>query len=316
MYEFVPPLDKELIEKHYSHADLLSYYTGQTFKPGHWFSSPLREDKNPSACFYINNNGRPIFYDFAERRTYDCYSLVMALFDASFPEALAIIASDLRIRHSGNAKSVARNSQVVLPKQVYEAKPSVIYYSNSLPWNADTLAYWKEYRLSEELLNRFNVAPIHTLSLNGKLIRVWDNQNPIYRYSFGERRKFYSPLDSLRFIGHGGLQLSPSQLGHSNVLVITKSYKDVMCFAYHGVESLATASETSYLSDGQAEKLSSRYDMIYINGDNDETGLKFIEYHKNTYGFTPLLIDQKGIKDFADMQRYDFNSALSLIQNL
>lgn len=63
----------------------------------------------------------------------------------------------------------------------------------------------------------------------------------------------------------------PKQGG--DLLVITKSLKDVMCLYEYGITAIAPCSENEFLTDTQYQKVKSKFKHITLLWDNDYAGV-------------------------------------------
>ena len=58
-----------------------------------------------------------------------------------------------------------------------------------------------------------------------------------------------------------------------DILVITKSLKDVMCLYEYGITAIAPCSENEFLTDNQYERIKKKFKYIFLLWDNDFTGV-------------------------------------------
>jgi len=105
-----------------------------------------------------------------------------------------------------------------------------------------------------------------------------------------------------------------------NILIITKSLKDVMCLYKLGYQSISLQSEMNSLSNKIYEEVKQRgIEHIYSLYDNDKGGKQGTAYLTSQYSdIIPLFIpDQYGTKDLSDFIRvYGLNDAQMLIDSL
>ena len=87
-----------------------------------------------------------------------------------------------------------------------------------------------------------------------------------------------------------------------NLLIITKSMKDVLTLKGLGYAAIAPQSENSYPKREQIEVLKSRFDKILVFLDNDRAGLKAMASLRRMYRLLfyaiPLNYKVKDISDF------------------
>jgi hypothetical protein len=103
-----------------------------------------------------------------------------------------------------------------------------------------------------------------------------------------------------------------SQLPKSgDILVITKSLKDVMCLDIWGIPSIAPSSESCIIPAEVVKNLNDRFARIYILYDFDRTGISFANKHRKLYGFMPLFFTN-GKFDTFDYKSKDFSDFIAL----
>jgi DNA primase len=100
----------------------------------------------------------------------------------------------------------------------------------------------------------------------------------------------------------------------SNLLIITKSKKDVMVYDLLGYESVAPHSEALSKWEMHLPHLQNNYDQILINFDNDEAGYIASESVINKYSnliplFIPIESNQKDISDY--IKSYGINQTIN-----
>jgi hypothetical protein len=92
---------------------------------------------------------------------------------------------------------------------------------------------------------------------------------------------------------------------NGKVCVINKSYKDVISlstFIYEGdsIYGVAPLSETQTITQEQYEDLKSRFEYLFVMGDNDEEGREFMIRHNKLYNIPYLVFPYTMKKDFTD----------------
>lgn len=304
-FKIEPEVTKELILQRLSQEQIMEYYLGIPVKKG-LFRSPLRNDKNPTCSFYVNGQGDLIFKDFSGSFYGTCFNVVMTKYNCSYHKALEIVAKDFGII-SGNHKAK-------------EFKPSGYKLKNTGPtiiqseiqeFSDKELNWWGNYGITKETLEKFYVYSCKYIFLNGKLIKGSSNNKPIYGYYFGKKDnrelwKIYFPMQrEYRFLSNisrdtiqGLLQL-PSK---GDLLVITKSLKDVMCLYELGITAIAPNSENLFVSKELFESLKNRFKQIVVFYDNDNAGISNMIRIRKEFNclclFIPRRYNAKDISDF------------------
>ena len=137
----------------------------------------------------------------------------------------------------------------------------------------------------------------------------YDKNNPLYAYEFiSDNRtsyKIYKPLEKdkrYKWMFSGGSQADIEGLDQLNlngdVLVLTKSLKDCMCFRLLNIDAISLQGETNKLDSELVNKLLKRFKKIIINYDQDEEGIKNTLRLNKEYSFEYFYIDKH--KDLAE----------------
>ena len=114
---------------------------------------------------------------------------------------------------------------------------------------------------------------------------------------------------------HSTLIQGSKQLPKSgDVLVITKSLKDVMSLYEFGITAVAPNSENLFLTDAQYDKLRLRFNSIYLLYDRDLPGVKSANKIRKKHKDLKVLLVPK-VKDFTDyVKKYGTLKTLNLIE--
>ena len=315
-------ITKELLLSKYSQETFFEHYLGVPVKKG-LFVSPaiIRADKKPTCAFYKNTRGILKYKDFAGP-TFDFVGCVMYIFNCSYGKALRIIANDF-----GFIK--ASNLEINLPKIEYtgtefsETEKAVIQVETK-EFTKKELLWWESFGISLNTLNKFKVFSIKSVFLNGVYFTSSSDRTPIYGYFGGkdthgnELWRLYMPTKrKYRFLSNWSSTLiqGAKQIPKSGeILVITKSLKDVMALYEFGITAIAPNSENLFLTDSQYERLQQRFKSIYLLYDRDLPGVKSANrIRKQFEGLQVLLIPK--VKDFTDyVKKYGSLKTLNLIE--
>lgn len=315
-------ITKELLLSKYSQETFFEHYLGVPVKKG-LFVSPavIRADKKPTCAFYKNSRGILKYKDFAGP-TFDFVGCVMYIFNCSYGKALRIIANDF-----GFIK--ASNLEVNLPKIEYtgtefsETEKAIIQVETK-EFTKKELLWWESFGISLNTLNKFKVFSIKSVFLNGVYFTSSSDRTPIYGYFGGkdthgnELWRLYMPTKrKYRFLSNWSSTLiqGAKQIPKSGeILVITKSLKDVMALYEFGITAIAPNSENLFLTDSQYERLQQRFKSIYLLYDRDLPGVKSANrIRKQFEGLQVLLVPK--VKDFTDyVKKYGSLKTLNLIE--
>lgn len=274
------------------------------------FCSELRRDNNPT-CSIIYLNGKLLYKDFGNGESHDCFSYVQTRYNLTFIEALKVIDTDFGLNLANKTeytKSVATTYGI--DNQILKEKETVRIKKKRRSWTKEDLDYWGLFNITLKTLTKFAVEPISHFWINESRFTC---DSITYVYHLNGMYKLYSPLkkenkwfsntNSQCIQGLQGLQ----GVKEEQLLIITKSLKDVMCLYELGYKSIALQSETLMPSTELIRKLKLRFHTIVILYDNDYTsdtnpGQTMANKICQEYGFQNIIIpDHYESKDISDV---------------
>lgn len=290
---------KEELNKYVSDEDIFTYYIGD-IDNNKWFKSPFRPtEKSPS--FRISYyNDQWVWVDYGlDPRPRDSVNFVMEFFNLSFYESLNKIYNDIRLNKD--------HTKIIIKP---EESKNFSYCKIRKDFKEFELDYWNQVQIVKEDLHQWDIYS-GEIYHNGILwhrskekdplfIYMWDKTIPIYKgyrpYCLDSKYKFYSH----NILGHiQGMNKIPA---NGNILIITKSYKDILIWSKIGYPAIAPHSENMFLSAFDVYDLQSRFDKIYVNYDNDDTGvsksLKFTQEYGLNYFNLPKSCECKDPFEF------------------
>ena len=95
-----------------------------------------------------------------------------------------------------------------------------------------------------------------------------------------------------------GMEQLPS---FGNLLIITKSLKDVMCLYEMGYNSISSSSETTFLPKNILESLKERWKHIVILYDRDKTGVAEARKYSKQFNLDAIFVHKRfKSKDISD----------------
>lgn len=303
MIKFNPDIDKKYILKHVSEEEIFKKYIGVDVSMRGKFASPLREDKIPTCNFFRHRSSGEIYLkDHSGHFVGNCFDTVMFIFTVNYGTALEIIASDFGLTE-GN---VERQPMAIVHRERVKSKLKF----QSRAWMKCDADFWGKYAIRTSLLKFYKVSPIQYLFLDGDIHYTHYVSNPAYHYGFGEDEdKVYFPKKkSFRFLCNTSVLQGYDQLPETGeMLIITKSLKDVMVLYNLGYAAVAPQSESMSISFEDYEELSERFDTIYSWYDFDLTGIRTANKMKKEYGIRPIFLTNGrfktrnfGAKDVSD----------------
>ena len=307
--EFVslqPKITKDFILSKVNQESIMQYYTGSDVTSKKLVTSCLRNDNHVTVGFYKSKSGILYMHDFATNEHIDCWNLVKRLYNCNYYEALKIIAQDFNLISSNVVKSKSPKIVESL-KETESAKIQVQikkYTEKELEW-------WNKFGISKKLLKKYHVFSLQHVFLNGELKFTSSEQCPIYGYYFGkdkngiEKWKCYFPLKTeYRFLNNLSKKVLQGyhQLPKTgDLLVITKSMKDVVALYGFGIAAVSPNSETLFIEDKKLEEFKQRFKHILVLYDNDRPGKHNMwlirkQHPELNYFYLPFYLS----KDFTD----------------
>lgn len=193
-------------------------------------------------------------------------------------------------------------------------------------WNQDDTHYWGRWKFRKETLDFYHISAVERAWVNDESVYAYLKRGQeAYVYHFGQYDyKVYFPWrTSTRFIHNnswvlqGYLQLPAS----GDVVVITKSLKDVAKLYEFGIAAVAPMSETTLPSVAHMEELAERFGRMVIFYDNDMPGRRQMVRIRKAYGRQFMLdfvcFPQGYPKDLTDYyEQRGEESTLSIIEHV
>lgn len=289
---------KDLLDKLDDYT-IYSYYLGP-FKPGKLMNSPLRnDDKMPSFAIFRTNDGALLFKDHGTGVSGNAITFVKLYKGIeSRPELEKELLNIIRKMNPMRKKINTSYTRV----------PSSINIGIvRQPFTETDINYWNQFCISKETLEKFNVSSIRYFLCNKIVRAVYKEDNPMYAYKVDDKFKIYRPWASkytkwrtnLTNKNIQGLAQLPNTGG--NLLIITKSLKDVMCLYEMGFSAIAASSETTFIPNSILKSLLDKWKHIIILYDRDKTGMKTAREYSKKYKLDAIFVHKKfKAKDISD----------------
>lgn len=277
--------------------DIYSRYIGH-FKIGLIYNSPFRKDKNPSfGIFYSKKSGRLLFKDHGTGECGDVIKFV-SLYTGitNYNDILNRIVKDLNIT----------NNTVLKASKEYKIPTETVIGVVRQDWTNIDKQYWSQFGITIDTLKKFNVSSIKYYLCNGIVKAIYKDTNPMYAYKVYNHFKIYRPLadkytkwrNNLQEYDIQGFQQLPKK---GDLLIITKSLKDVMCLYEMGYTAISPASESTFIPDKVLDILKSNFKHILICFDRDIAGVKNMRKISLKTGLNGFLVHKKyKSKDISD----------------
>lgn len=282
-----------------SDYDIFSYYMG-TFKVGKLYNSPLRsDDKIPSFAVFRGRRGNLMFKDHGSGEAGNALQFIKLYKNI---KSEADLEKEL-LRIIGHTKP----TQQATVTRDYKSTEQVNIGIVRQQFTETDLNYWGRYGISKETLNKFQVFSIKYFLCNRIVSGIYKETNPMYAYKVNDRFKIYRPLNSKYTKWRTNLTNSDVQglaelpKGKRNLLIITKSLKDVMVLYEMGYDAIAASSETTFVPNNILAQLRGKYKHIVILYDRDKTGIKKAREYSRDYGFDAFFVNKRfQAKDISD----------------
>ena len=295
------PVTEENILKRTTEYDIFKRYIGHMFTVNSKFSSPLRKDNNPSfGVFVSKKTNNLLFKDQATGISGNCFKFVQLYENLkTYRDALNLINKDLNL---GFLDKSEKGVQV----KSYKASRTSMQIKRRYFVKNDT-DYWDQFSIDKDTLKYFKVHPISHVWVNDKIVwTVQDTISPMYAYQIFNKFKIYRPLEKeptkwlsncTTYDVQGYEQLPPT----GDLLIITKSLKDIMVLHKLGYTAIAANSENTLVPEKVVKELSNRFKKIIVLYDTDLPGIHGAKAMRDMYKLQCILIPRKyKIKDISD----------------
>ena len=300
-------LSLEEILKHITEYDIYSYYLGSKFEVGKIMSSPFRQDLKPSFGIFKSNGGATLLWK--DQATGECgnvVTFVKKLKDLyQTKQALKLIWAEVAC---GRLTPTTKGKEIT---EIYKSVKTIISVKRRNFTEGDDV-YWGKYGISRATLKKYEVSPILYYWINDIQQTVnYAKNDPLYAYKIFDKFKIYRPLSKLRKDKwrtncssvdlQGYEQLPPA----GELLIITKSLKDVMVLYELGYLAIALQSENDHLYKSILTDLQNRFKHIVVFFDNDKAGFESSNKLCDKYNLKQITLDSSlwsiyQVKDISD----------------
>ncbi len=313
------PVTEENILKRTTEYDIYSYYIGRKVPINTKFNSPLRKDDDPSFGLFMAKKTRSLlFKDQGTGIVGNCFKFVQLYKQlATYRDALNKINKDLSLG------LLERSQKGLLVRDKYKPSRTKIAVKKRNFTKFD-LDYWSQFCITRETLRKFNIFPISKLWINDAVSKYfYSKREPMYAYRIYNKFKIYRPHSSKdnKFLNNcnkhdiqGFQQLKKS----GELVIVTKSLKDVMVLYELDFSSIAANSESTPIPKDVMLDLKKRFNRVVVLYDNDSTGVKGMIDMKKAYNlkciFIPLGYRAKDISDL--IKKVGFNKTYTILNKL
>lgn len=291
---------KDLLDK-LTDYDIYSYYVGQ-FKIGKLFNSPLRsDDKNPSFAIFKGINGGLFFKDHGSGEGGNAIKFVKLYKNINTKDELE--RELLRIVRKMNPNS---GNAIRTYSYSVDSGPTDIGIVRQ-PFTDVDKRYWKQFHISIDTLRKFQVFSIKYFLCNRVVRGTYKETSPMYAYKVDDKFKIYRPLASkytkwrTNLTNRNVQGLSELPVEGGNLLIITKSLKDVMCLYEMGFNAIAASSETTFIPDDILDSLRHKWKHVIMLYDRDKTGMLESRKYSRQYKLDAVFVHKRfKAKDISD----------------
>lgn len=226
----------------------------------------------------------------------------------NYNELLKQIVKDLNIKNNTVLKSI---------KAYEKSEETVIGVVRQEFTNVDK-AFWQQFGITLDTLKRYNVSSIKYYLCDGIVKGIYKDESPMYAYKVYDKFKIYRPLadkytkwrNNLTEYDIQGLEQLPEK---GELLIITKSLKDVMCLREMGYDAISPSSESTFIPDNILDILKKRFKRILVCFDRDPAGVKNMRKISKKTGLNGFLVHKKfQSKDISDAVK---NNGFEVIKN-
>ena len=302
-----PKITKEFLLSKNSEETYMSTYLKLPITRG-LHVSPLRRDNRPTCSFCHSKKGELMFHDFGTGFHENFVGVVMEIHKCSYQEALNIIAEDFGYISKAEDRPAVK---IKVSNVKLEEKTETLIQIKPKAFSEQELKWWKGFGVTEKTLKKYKVFSCDSIFLNGDYFSSSSPRVPIYGYYCGKKngqelwRIYFPSKRSFRFLSNVGksyIQGAKQLPKTGDVLLITKSQKDVMLAYELGIPAIAPCSEVLFLSNKQIQHLKKRFKTIVVCYDTDPTGIHNLKQIKLKHpDLHTFFIPRKyGVKDISD----------------
>lgn len=279
-----------------SEYDIYKRYLGD-FNVGRIYKSPFRKDKNPSFGIFLSRKGTLLFKDHGSGECGNVVKFVGLYCNLSrYEDILEVIYNDL---HLDQPERIVRTKKIPIPK---ETEIGIVRQ----PFTQIDIDYWHQFGISQKTLKKYGVESIKYYLCNGVVKGIYKEDQPMYAYKVYNKFKIYRPLSdkyvkwrsNLTEYDIQGYDQLPEK---GDLLIITKSMKDVMTLHELGYDAISPSSESTFIPDIALKRILKRFKRLLILFDRDQAGYKHSIKFGTKYSIKSFFINKRfKAKDISD----------------
>lgn len=320
-----PKITKEFILQNVSQEDIFARYLGSGISFTHLFKLPYRDEKTPSAKFFVGADNILRFKDFGSGQSLDCFGVVMFMQRCDFPTALKTIAHDFNLQFN-DYSSTTLPIDWTISSTVVRPKTETIIEVKRKNFTEKELAWWNSYFITPDLLKEYNVNSLSNFWINGTML--CSDGDHLFGYDLGfsetgnKKWKIYRPLQPKEKKWKSNTTSSDiqgwKQLPETGELaIVTSSMKDLLTLRALGYHAIAFQSEVCIFSENIINQLKERFTRQLILLDSDSSGIQSAKINSDKFGIPFIYIPtQLKQKDPSDLIRAKKEEGIKLIKQL
>lgn len=279
-----------------SDYDIYASYMGK-FQIGKLYNSPLRNtDSNPSFAIFPARSGDLLFKDHGSGQSGNVITFVKLMENTdNINKVVQKLAKILKHTNPSKIANVTYNTN-------NHTKIGIVRQD----WTDIDVKYWSKFHISIDTLNLYDVFSIKYYLQNDIVRGIYNEKSPMYAYKVGDKFKIYRPLASKYTkwrtnLSNDDIQGLKQLDTMKDILIITKSLKDVMVLHEMGYAAISPSSETTFIPEQILTFITKDFKEVYLLFDRDKTGMKFARDISKKYGIKAFFINKKfNAKDISD----------------
>jgi hypothetical protein len=279
------------------------------------YKSPLRDDDaHASFGIYPTSKTRSREYIWKDSggigESGDIFRLVQKLFD--YPDRTEAV---LRVKSDFSLGTKLEQKEKIIRFIAPPVEPCDFRIIPKAFTHADYV-FWQQFYVTPEILHMYRVSPLYCYWSNPKQKAPVFAPSLSYVYRIFSRYQLYFPTRERdrRFrndlFPHDVMGLE--HLTFNGPLIITKSYKDIMCLRSFGYDAVSPKSENTPMPPGFFEWVDARYKDKFVLFDNDMKHRGEWYPYKKVY--IPLSSGEKDPSDFT--KRYGYTATKDMLQSI
>ncbi len=296
-----PIFSHEYLNTYVSDYDIYSFYLGHRFTVGKIFNSPFHEDRNPSFGIFEINEGKLLYKDYSKGLNGNVINFVQEkLRLKNYKAAIIQIYSDLILDKKKIPINTVKTTHIT-------KRTSIDIGIKKQPFNKEDLRWWGQFNITLDILTKYEVSAIQYMFVGPYIKHEYSTKDPMYAYTVYDKLKIYRPISKKTEKWYGSLNKNYihgyKQLPKTgDLLIITKSLKDVMCLDSLGYTAVSPSSEGTLIPKPVIDELQTRFKHVIIFYDNDEPGEAYssrmcLKYNLNSRSI-PKKYKEKDTTDF------------------